>query len=416
MLRFLPEGYLFRLREALSQMGMRVTLFAVAGVALALMTAFLAPYIPFDAPIEPAAGSVDAILNVLAGAMLPVATFSVSIIATAYGTATNNATPRASRLLSADPIAQTAVSVFIGAFMFAIAGIIGIAAGAYSGSGRNILFLATLLVIGAIAWALLRWVDHLSNYGSINDIVARVEARATEAAALYRDLPALGAQPAPRGALPDGAILLRSMGSGYVQHIDMERLNEVAGEAGLRVEVLRMTGKYVHHGEPILRLSAPCDEETGARLRNVFTIDAQRSFDQDLRYGLIVLSEIGGRALAPGANDVGTAIEVLRAGTRALMVLHGVGRDEDAPDPHPYAHVSAPVLSVDETYAEFFAPLARSGAERVEVIKTLLDGTQALAQAGGGLAARQQARDAYGRAMGALTQEWEKELLRQEMG
>ncbi|MDO5613658.1 MAG: DUF2254 domain-containing protein [Paracoccus sp. (in: a-proteobacteria)] len=416
LLSLLPDRLIFRLRDLSRTMGVRVTLFSLAGVALALLASWLGPLLPYDVPIQPASGSVDALLNVLAGAMLPVATFSVSIIVTAYGTATNNATPRATRLLSADPTAQTAVSVFIGAFMFSIVGIVGIAAGAYENGGRPILFLATMAVIFLIAWALLRWVNHLSSYGRIHDIVSRVEKKTNEAALIYRNRPTLGAQVLPDRPLPPDAPVLVSRVGGYVQHIDMAHLNELAGDAGLHVGVLRMPGKYVHAGEPLLHLSAICPPDLAEKLIATFTIDSTRSFDQDIRYGIIVLAEIGSRALSAAVNDSGTAIEVLRAGTRALMLLHGAdqrGTDE-RPEPYPYRHVSAPELPLEDLYAEFFAPLARDGADKIEVIKTLIDCLVALSRAGGGDAARLQIGHALDRASPRLTQEWEQALLRQE--
>jgi hypothetical protein len=50
------------------------------------------------------------------------------------------------------------------------------------------------------------------------------------------------------------------------------------------------------------------DEET--RLSSAFLVGPDRSFKQDPRFGMIVLSEIASRALSPGVNDPGTAIDV----------------------------------------------------------------------------------------------------------
>ncbi|MDO5647081.1 DUF2254 domain-containing protein [Paracoccus sp. (in: a-proteobacteria)] len=402
----------YRLREPMKSIGVRVTLFSVGGVALALLTAWLSPMLPWDMPIQPASGSVDSLLNVVATAMLPVATFSVSIIVTAYGAAAGGATPRATRLLAADPTAQTAVAVFIGAFMFAIVGIIGLAAGAYEDAGRPFLFIATLGVIILIAWALLRWVHHLSQYGRIGDIIARVETEAVAAARYMRDNPTLGARPVGDG-LGDDAIPLANEQAGYVQHIDVETLNNLAEQAGVTVEIRRMPGNYAHYGEPLLRLSAPCHDVTD-KMRDAFTIGTDRDFEQDVRYGLIVLSEIATRALPPMVNDPGTVISVLRSGTRILTALHGADDPTHAPAAAlpRFAHVLAPELDMATVYREFFAPVARDGANLAEVMQTLLDCLDALEPMGGGDAARDVAQQARMRAEKHLTQGWELDLLR----
>ena len=60
------------------------------------------------------------------------------------------------------------------------------------------------------------------------------------------------------------------------------------------------------------------DEERLTAYRDAFTLEADRIFDQDPRYGLIVLGEIAGKALSSGINDPGAAIQVIGAGARLL--------------------------------------------------------------------------------------------------
>jgi hypothetical protein len=45
-----------------------------------------------------------------------------------------------------------------------------------------------------------------------------------------------------------------------------------------------------------------------------------RSFDQDPRFGAVVLTEIASRALSPGMNDPGTAIDVIGRAVRLLAI------------------------------------------------------------------------------------------------
>ena len=49
------------------------------------------------------------------------------------------------------------------------------------------------------------------------------------------------------------------------------------------------------------------DKDAGA-VDHAFSIVAARSFDQDPRYGLIVLGEIADKALSAAVNDVGTVV------------------------------------------------------------------------------------------------------------
>lgn len=404
---WLETGWVLRLREQLRKMWVRVILYSLAGVALALVAPLFGPVLNYIPKIDLAAGSVDALLNIIATTMLAVTTFSMSIIVGAYGSATSNATPRATRLLEEDRTAQNAVSIFIGSFLFSIVGIVGLSAGFYPGDARVLLFVATLGDIALIAWALVRWVSHLNEFGRMSDIISRIEQASLRPAQKYRDRPALGAVP-QADALPEGLPLVASDLSGYVRYVDVEALQFIAEQLGIKVEIRRMPGKYVHRGEALLRLTDAVDDEGAAVLRAAFVLGEARSFDQDLAYGLTVLCEVASKALSPGINDPGTAIEVLRAGTRVLEVLHG---EHDKQAEVTFDLVYAPPLDAAEVYSAFFAPIARDGAALLEVQETLLDCLAAVERFGDSVAARREMERVRQRARAALSEVWELEVL-----
>lgn len=74
--------------------------------------------IPESVSVKVGAEAVDNILNILASSMLAVTTFSLSIMVTAYGSATTNVTPRATRLVVEDVTTQNVLATFIGSFIF----------------------------------------------------------------------------------------------------------------------------------------------------------------------------------------------------------------------------------------------------------------------------------------------------------
>ena len=399
----------FRLREVLRQMWVRVTLFSAAGVALALITPTLEPLIPYEPSFELASGAVDEILQIIASSMLAVTTFSMSIIVGAYGGTTSNATPRANELLQRDPAAQNAISIFIGSFLFSIVGIIGLHAGVYRDSGRLLLFFATLIVIMMIAWALLRWLDHLNEFGLVKDVVTRIEEVATKSALAARAEPRLGARPLP-SPLPADAPGLGSRENGYVRHLDIAALQDAAEQGDLILEVMRPVGRYVHQAEPLLRLSRLPEPALANALYSAFSIGPSRSYEQDVEYGLTVLSEVATRALPPEHSDPGTAIDVLRAGTRVLLALHGPDENGAPPAPAEARHdrVYAPGIDLKKLYKVLFVPIARHGAGVIEVQETLFDSLEALAERGGAEAAQIMGADARSRARAELTEDWER--------
>ena len=103
------------------------------------------------------------------------------------------------------------------------------------------------------------------------------------------------------------------------EHIDLPELEELAAKAGGTASILVDTqiGRFVLPGAPLCRLTEG-DLDT-VSVRDCFTLGDTRTFDQDVRFGVIVLAEIAQRALSPAVNDPGTAIFILDRITRMIV-------------------------------------------------------------------------------------------------
>lgn len=435
----------------------RAGFFAVLGVATALLAIVAERFIPWELPGNIGADAVDSILNILASSMLAVTTFSLTVMVAAYSAATSNVTPRATKLVMQDTTTQNVLATFLGTFLFSLVGIIALSTGVYGDRGRVVLFVVVLGVIVVIVVALLRWIDHLSRLGRVGETTDRVE-RATAAALAGRiATPCLGGQPwlAIPLAPPDGARAVGAAIVGYVQHVDIGALSALAEERDLTVYLAAPPGTFVHDGKPLAWLVGPggggdartaadgedkagedaededAEDQNGedkaaedaATVRDAFVVDAERSFEQDPRFGLSVLAEIASRALSPAVNDPGTAIDVIGRAVRLLQswAHRGqphptvtVGADEAAnfgekagPDEDvacPRVHVSP--LAAADLFDDVFAPIARDGAGLIEVQMRLQKALLALAGMGDDAmtaAALEQSRRAMTRAEAALT-------------
>lgn len=362
------------LRQFTGQIWVRASLFSFAAVVVAILAALVGPYIPYDPGLTLASGSVDHILNILATSMLAVTTFSLSIMVSAYSSATSNVTPRSTKLLIADSVAQNTLATFVGSFLFSIVGIIGLAAGLYSAKGRIILFLATLVVIFLITATLLRWIEQLGKFGCVGDTILRVEHAATPA---FRDAggtPRLGAM--PWEDIPPSATAVMSGRSGLIEHIDLSQMNQIAQVHDARIFIAAMPGALVHPARVLFHFDGTLDDSGLDALLSCISVGDDREFGQDPRFGLIVLSEIASRALSPAVNDPGTAIEVLGSGLRVLLAYADEHDQAEAPR---CRHIHAPDLDIDEVFASFFNPIARDASTIVEVQMRLIAVLEALA-------------------------------------
>ena len=163
------------------QVWFRAALISLCSVALAILAGIVTPYLPYDFDVQIGQDSVGTILQIMASSMLAVTTFSLTAMVSAYASATQLGTPRATQLMLGDSTSQNALSTFLGAFVFSMVGIVGLKTSAYGSDGRIILFAATVVIILLVVVTLLRWIGHITGFGRMADVIDRVETAATTA-------------------------------------------------------------------------------------------------------------------------------------------------------------------------------------------------------------------------------------------
>ncbi|MCG6903316.1 MAG: DUF2254 domain-containing protein [Rhodobacter sp.] len=353
----------FRLWRYSRRLGVRAT--ALAGLALlaVLLAPLLAPIVPDWLADSVKAESVSRILQVMAASMLSVTIFSLSVMVSARQAASAQVTPRSHQVLMEDTTTQNVLATFLGSFIFSLTAMIVMDTEFYATGAPAVILGISLVVVALVVVAILRWIDHLSELGSVGETAARIERAATRAIEDRRTMPCLGARPLTPGQLeiPARAERFQAWDTGYVQHIDLRGLSRAAGVAGGSVFVVAQPGELVSPGDALLYHTIPMPEE---KLRAAFTIADNRVFEQDPRFGVIVLSEIAQRALSPGVNDPGTAIDML---TRLARVLAHYRAEANVDCEPALAHVWMSPVTPEELMRDAFDPIARDAASTVEV-------------------------------------------------
>ena len=396
------------------QLWWRAVAFGMAGVLTAILALVAERVFPWEIPFDLSPDAVDNLLNIIATSMLAVTTFSLGVMTSAFGAATTNVTPRATRLLMEDDLTNNVLSTFIGAFLFSIVGIIVLKTGSYGERGRAVLFLFTIVVIVLVVIQLLRWINHLISLGRVGNTIDRVEEAASTAISDRLEVPYLGANPwHDVDAVPPGAVPVRAGAIGYLQFIDVQEISSLCDEAECEAYLPSNPGTFVFEDTVLAWLHAPqgLPEDVAERMAEQFVIATSRTFDQDPRFGLAVMAEIGSRALSPATNDPGTAIDVIGRLTR-LLSRWADGRQEVAVD-YPRLHLYP--LCDDDLFEDAFMLMARDGAGLVEVQLRLQKSLAALQRKGSPTfrqAAADQSALALQRSEQALTCETDRVRLR----
>lgn len=425
------------------QLWVRTSAIGVMGILIAVLSAVIERYLPWELSGEVSREAVDSLLSILASSMLAVTTFSLSIMVSAYSSATSTATPRATRLLIEDSLTQTVLANFVGSFLFGIVGLVMLKVGLYGEQGRIVLFVATILVIALVVVSLMQWIDHLTQLGRLGETTNRVEASARKAMEARLAHPYMGGTPLldPDHQIPANAMPVFGPEIGYVQNVDIPALSAFCKEHETRVYLSALPGTFIYPDKPMLWVApVPVLQDSGTEgadparasrantdqaawsqpLQAAFSMGNERSFDQDPRFGLVVLSEIATRALSAAVNDPGTAIGVIGRLTRLLNTWAQTSRkpsDADAekgqePD---YPHVHVPPVTAMDLFDDAFMLIARDGAGMIEVQLPLQKSLLALSRVGDATfaeAARVHSRMALDRAEAALPLEEEKRRVR----
>ncbi len=360
--------------------------------------------------------SVESLLSIMATSMLGIATFAVASMVSAYSSASTTATPRSFPLVIADDVSQNALSTFVGAFIFSVVALMAMKNGYFEIAGRFTLFSMTVAVLGFVVFTFVRWTDRIARLGRLGATVEQVEAATSAALRRRRRQPALGGVVHNEWHAATGVPVF-SAEVGYVQQVDMQALQQFAEEIGGRVVVDALPGVFAMPGRPLARVLPGGAEGAlvdSGRVVAAFTVGRDRVFDHDPRLGLIVLSEIAGRALSPAVNDPGTAIGIVGTLVR-LLALWTEHSENLAAQPVECDRVEAPLLQVDDLFDDAFTAIARDGAGAVEVGIRLQKALQSLAAVGDGamrLAAIRHSRHALSRSENALTLPHDVEVIR----
>jgi uncharacterized membrane protein len=357
--------------------------------------------------------AVMPVLKILASGMLAVSTFSLNVMVTAHHAAAAQATPRAHRILLNDTVTHTALATFIGAFVYSLSSIILVQAGLHAEGSAVILMGMTVLVVVLVILAMLRWIDRLSDLGSMDATLRKTDEEARVSLMTTRQSPALTATPLTSDTvIPPDAKPLPAPRSGYIQVVNLPHIDDCLPGEAARVWFTTPPGTFVLKGQTVGHV-AGLDEPRIEQVQGGLTIGEFRTFEQDATYGLLVLSEVASRALSPGINDPGTAIDVVGRQERLLWEWATTPRNDATP---AYSRIFVTEVSPESLVEFAFAGVARDGAGHLEVQRRVLHALDALQDAGNdrmARAARDWAKHTFDYGQAALAIEWERERIRE---
>ncbi|GAB3566686.1 DUF2254 domain-containing protein [Spirosoma luteolum] len=307
-------------------------IFSAMGLGLLLVE--LEVYYPWqgeqDYPLIFGAGADGSrgMLSAIAGSMLTVAGLTFTLTLSAISQVSSQYSPRLLRNYMSDRVNQVVMGYFMGAFAYCL-----IVLRTIRGSDEIRFVPSIAVVVGLLlalggVMALIFFIHHIAQSMQVGTIVHDLTQDTLKT--IDRLFPAKLGEPVPHRARqqqqiddwlrePAGWTFVRINASGYLQHIDTDRLLKLATEHQLLVRLDYNIGDFVGQNVPMLAFrssheSSPdrADRESLTdALQGCVAIGRYRTIKQDVGFGIQQLVDIILRALSPSTNDTTTAIMAL---------------------------------------------------------------------------------------------------------
>jgi uncharacterized membrane protein len=262
----------------------------------------------------------------LTGIVFSLTFVMVQFSATAYS-------PRLVLWIARDPVISHATGIFTATFLYALSSLAWVDR---YGSGRvpwvGVFFVVLLLMVSIVMFVSL---IHRVGKLQVTQMLIFTGDRGREVIETF--YPPIDTPPSTGSieplASPCTQTLLHHGPPSKVQTIDVLALVRIARTAGCVIEMAATVGDAVLDSTPILRVLGCSGQLPEEGLRNAVRLGDERTFDQDPKYAIRLLVDIGIKALSAAVNDPTTAVQALdqiedlliRLGRRRLEI--GAFRD-----------------------------------------------------------------------------------------
>ncbi|GGS40814.1 DUF2254 domain-containing protein [Streptomyces violaceus] len=271
------------------------------------------------------ADDAKAVVTVVGSAMMTFigVVFSISLVAVQM--ASGQFTPRVVRLFVRSRITKATFAVFLATFVLTLLVLTSFDSTDDPRAVTSVPLVQSVLTLCMVALSLFLFVLYVNTtlrLMRISHVIARI---ATESFRVTASMPV------PTGGHdgheadrlgPATAWVPHEGRAGVLRDVHIARLVRVARKHGVVLRLIPRIGDFVVPGTPVLAVHGGPAPPRGA-LRYTASVGVERTYHQDLGFGLRQLSDIALRALSPAINDPTTAVQAL---DRVIQFLASLSR------------------------------------------------------------------------------------------
>ncbi|WP_036152912.1 DUF2254 domain-containing protein [Maribacter forsetii] len=308
-----------RLTNFLHQIRTRIafypTIISLTGLSLAFLMIYLeqkniSAYLIEVAPalVIDDTDTAKTILSTLIGGLISLTVFSFSMVMVLLNQASSNFSPRVLPGIISDQKHQIVLGLYIATILYNIFILISIepTESTYQTPGFSVL-LGIILVVGCLA-AFIYFIHHISQAIQVGNILTAIHSRTkSEIRSIVKD------QEKKSLKFPDQEHwkTYKITQTGYFYGILNDDLLELCKKNSLKIVIQLHKGQFILDGTIGFKTEKPLNSELKEKILGTLLFSHEELIGENYIYGFRQISEIGIKAMSPGINDPGTALNTI---------------------------------------------------------------------------------------------------------
>jgi uncharacterized membrane protein len=265
-----------------------------------------------------APSSVRALLAGIAGGMISLMVFSFSMVMVILNQTSSSYSPRLLPNLIEKRHHQVVLGFYLGTIAYTFIVLSSIQSRMYTFGVPSLSVTINALLSIICLGLFISFINNISQIIQIGNIVRDLHAKTLKGLQyeINREVYV------PQEQLPDTGKwpVIYSSISGYLDSVEHRYLLRMSSEMDVKLRFCLPLGQFVNRRDPLLCCSRPLSDKEKARLLRALVFRHQENVSQNYVYGFKELSEIATRAISPGINDPGTALQALDRLTDLFIV------------------------------------------------------------------------------------------------
>ena len=262
------------------------------------------------------ASTARGILGALAGALFTLMVFSFSMVMVVLNQAASSYSPRILPGLVSKTDHQIVLGIYLGTIGFTLAVFSNVGSEIFDDGTPRFSIIVNLVLTFISLVAFVYFIHEISSVIQIGSLLKRLHHKTRSS--LLQEL--TGKEYTTEPVHMDKGDTVKAWQSGYFFKVDERALAKKAKEIKLQVSLLKAQGAYLVEGEPFLEINCHKNEKVMHLLKQSFLFQHQELVADNFYYGFKQITEVAVKALSPGINDPGTALQAINL-LRDLMSL-----------------------------------------------------------------------------------------------